>query len=112
MPRNNFSTEEQEIAPHVFRKITHLNNLMMVLLRFENGPMPKADPYHNHPHEQITYVIKGKLNFMIEGISHPLQAGDTISIASGLEHTIQTLSETVELIDCFSPIREDFIPKM
>ncbi len=86
--------------------------LMMVLLRFENGPMPKADPYHNHPHEQITYVIKGKLNFMIEGISHPLQAGDTISIASGLEHTIQTLSETVELIDCFSPIREDFIPKI
>ena len=109
MSKNNYITEEQEIAPNIFRKITTLNDLMMVLLRFENGPMKEADPFHKHIHEQITYVKKGELLFFIEDKSYRLSAGDTISIASGKKHTIQTISESVELIDCFSPVREDFL---
>lgn len=109
MSKNNYLGPEQEISPNVFRKISKLNDLMMVILRFENGPMPTADPYHSHPHEQITYVIKGELLFIIEGKEYKLNAGDTITIESNQKHTIQTLSESVELIDTFSPIREDFL---
>lgn len=109
MSKNNYITPEQEIAPNLFRRITRLENMMMVLLRFEKGPMPEADPYHSHPHEQITYVVKGELNFIIEGEVNRLKEGDTITIKPNLKHTIQTLSETVELIDTFSPIREDFL---
>lgn len=109
MSKNNYIKAEEQIGPNLYRRITHLDKLMMVILRFENGPMKEADPYHNHPHEQISYVIKGELNFFVEGEKHHLKEGDTISIASGLKHTVQTLSETVELIDTFSPIREDFL---
>ena len=109
MSKNNYITEEQEIAPNIFRKITTLDQLMMVILRFENGPMEKADPFHQHTHEQISYVKKGELNFFIEDKSYHLKAGDTITIASNKKHTIQTISNTVELIDCFSPVREDFL---
>lgn len=109
MPKNNYISEEQEIAPNVFRKITTLNDLMMVIIRFENGPMKEADPFHKHVHEQITYVKKGELNFFIEDESYHLTAGDSITISSGLKHSIQTLTTSVELIDCFSPIRQDFL---
>ena len=85
------------------------NEFMFIILRFEKGPMPAAYPYHSHPHEQITYVIKGELLFIIEGKEYKLKAGDTITIESNQKHTIQTLSESVELIDTFSPIREDLL---
>lgn len=109
MSKNQFITPEQEIKPNVFRKITRLDSLMMVILRFENGPMPEADAFHSHPHEQITYVIKGELEFTIEDETHHLKTGDTITIESGKDHTIKTLTESVELMDCFTPIREDFL---
>lgn len=107
--KNQYIRPEEEIKPNLFRKITRLDKLMMVILRFENGPMTEADPYHEHPHEQITYVIKGELLFIIEDQEHHLKTGDTINIKSGQKHTIQTLTESVELMDTFSPVREDFL---
>ncbi|QZT37996.1 cupin domain-containing protein [Halosquirtibacter xylanolyticus] len=98
-----------EIAPGIFRKITHLNDLMVVVIDFKNPPMEKPDPFHSHPHEQITYVAKGSLKFFIENEEFLLKEGDTIAIPAGKNHTIQTLSQGVRLIDSFSPIREDFL---
>ena len=99
----------EEIAPGVFRKFTHLNDLMLVIIDFTGGPMEQPDPYHSHVHEQITYVARGKLKFFIEDEEYSLQEGDTIAIPSGREHTIQTLTPEVRLIDSFSPVREDFL---
>lgn len=106
---NQYAKGEEEIAPGVFRKITHLDTLMMTLMRFENGPASAPDPYHSHPHEQLTYVVKGELKFIIEGEEALLKTGDTIRIESGKQHTIQCLTASVHLVDAFSPIREDFL---
>ncbi|MDF1573222.1 MAG: cupin domain-containing protein [Bacteroidales bacterium] len=98
-----------EIASGVFRKIATMEHLMVAVIDFTGGPMKEPDPYHSHEHEQITYVVSGRLKFIIEGEVSELQAGDTITIPSGKSHTIQTLTPEVRLVDSFSPIREDFL---
>jgi quercetin dioxygenase-like cupin family protein len=105
----NDKKDFKEIAPGVFRRVTHLDNLMLVVIDFTGGPMKEPDPYHSHIHEQITYVVSGRLKFIIEGYERELQEGDTITIPSGKKHTIQTLTPEVRLIDSFSPIRQDFL---
>ena len=99
----------KEIAPGVFRRITHLDNLLVAVIDFTGGPMKEPDPYHSHVHEQITYVASGRLKFIIDGDEYLLQEGDTINISSGMKHTIQTLTPEVRLVDSFSPVREDFL---
>lgn len=99
----------KEIAKGVYRRITHLDNLMVAVIDFTGGTMKEPDPYHSHVHEQITYVASGRLKFIIEGEEKELQEGDTITIPSGKKHTIQTLTQEVRLVDSFSPIRQDFL---
>ena len=106
---------EKEVTPHNFRegasrKLVHTNDLMVVVIDFFNGPWTEADPYHQHEHEQITYVASGEIMFLCQGEKPVrLQAGDLFSVPSGIPHTIQLLSEKARLVDSFNPIREDFL---
>ena len=84
---------------------------MIVVCDFTNGPAPKPDPPHSHPHEQITYVAEGDLFFFLNNEKYKLQKGDIFSVPSGIPHCIQTISNHVRLIDSFSPVREDFLKK-
>lgn len=102
-------TAAEKISPSFERRITFLNNLMIVVCDFTNGPATEPDKPHSHPHEQITYVAEGDLYLFLGEEKHSLTKGDIFTVPSGVPHCIQTLSEHVRLIDTFSPIREDFI---
>ena len=91
------------------RRITHLDNLMVVVCDFTTGLMTKPDPPHSHPHEQITFVAEGELFLFLNGEKYPLSRGDVFAVPPDVPHCIQTISGHVRLIDCFSPIREDFL---
>lgn len=91
------------------RKVVHLNNLMVTIIEFSNGPMTQPDPPHKHPHEQITYVASGSIKLFIEDEEFVLNEGDVFKVESNLNHCIQTLTENVKLIDSFNPIRKDFL---
>lgn len=101
----------EKMSPSHERRLVHLDNLMVVVCDFSKGPMAQPEKPHNHPHEQITYVEKGELNFFIGDEKHHLIEGDLVSIPAGIFHTIQTISENVRLIDSFTPIRSDFLKK-
>lgn len=101
---------KQSVAPGFERTLAHLNDLMVAVCEFTNGPALKPDPPHSHVHEQITYVAEGELLFFLGEESFQLKKGDVIAIPSGLKHCIQTLTEKVILIDSFSPVRQDFLP--
>ena len=104
------NTPYEEVQPGLNRKIIHTNNLMTVLIDFTGGPWDEPDPMHHHLHEQISYVAAGTIIFFCEGeVPVKLETGDLFSVASGVPHSIQLLSETARLIDSFNPIREDFI---
>jgi quercetin dioxygenase-like cupin family protein len=78
---------------------------MVVSFRFETGA---KGALHSHPHVQSTYVAKGKFEFYRDGQAHILGPGDSLVIESGMEHGCTCL-EAGELIDVFSPRRDDFL---
>ena len=102
-------TPAEKLSPVFERRIVHLDNLMMVICDFTNGPASEPDKPHSHPHEQITYVAEGELYFFLGEEKHLLRKGDIFTVPSGIPHCIQNISSFVRLIDNFSPIREDFL---
>lgn len=95
--------------PGFRRTIAFLDNLMIAVCEFTNGPAGEPDKPHSHPHEQITYVEEGELFLFLGDEKHHLSKGDIYTVPSNILHGIQTLSSYVRLIDCFSPVREEFI---
>jgi quercetin dioxygenase-like cupin family protein len=91
------------------RRLGHTDNLMMVVIDFYDGPKDEPDPPHSHPHEQVSYVAEGEIVFVLEEERTRLGPGDVVLIPSGKPHTIQLLTEHVRLVDCFTPIRQDFL---
>jgi len=111
----NHTTIESEsdwtiLAPGLKRKLIHTENLMLVVVEFTNGPAKVPDPFHDHPHEQVSYIAEGELILFIQDVGErKLQKGDLFAIPSGIPHTVQTLSPVVRIIDSFTPLREDFL---
>lgn len=91
------------------RRLGYTGHLMMVIVDFTGGPQPQPDPPHSHPHEQASYVAEGEINFVIEGKITRLAPGDMFLVPPGIPHSIQLLTPHARLIDCFTPIREDFL---
>src|SRR5438128_11934466 len=81
-------------------------NLMICRLTFRPN---LVTPAHDHPHEQITMVERGRVLFTIGNQQRIAKAGDILHFPSGAWHGATMLEEEVVLIDIFSPIREDFL---
>jgi len=99
----------EKVSPEFERKIAFLDKLMVVVCEFSGGPMISPEPPHSHPHEQITYVAEGKVEFYKGTEMFQLSEGDLIILPAGVPHCIRTLTSYVKLIDSFSPIRKEFI---
>lgn len=79
--------------------------LMMMEVHFESG----AEGYeHQHPHEQMSYCLKGAMAFTIDGIVTVIKQGETIYIPSNAVHGAKAL-EPSALLDTFTPIRQDLL---
>lgn len=98
-----------EVSETVTRRLTYLNNLMVVVVDFHNGPMTQPDPPHAHEAEQITYVAEGECLAFVGDKKQHLKAGDMFAVPSNVLHTVQSLTPTLRLIDSFNPVRKDFI---
>ncbi len=104
------NSEWTDLAPGLKRKLIHTDNLMMVVVEFTGGPAEVPDPFHDHPHEQVSYIAEGELILFIKDAGdHKLQKGDLFAIPSGIPHTVQTLTPVVRIIDCFTPLRQEFL---
>lgn len=97
------------LRPGVERRLGHTDHLMMVVLDLRDGPKAEPDPPHSHPHEQMCYVAEGEILFLEGEQQTRLRPGDLFLVPAGRPHSIQQLTPTVRLVDCFSPIRQDFL---
>ena len=57
------------------RILAHGGTMMAVEVNFTKGAV---GPMHSHPHEQLTYVLSGRFNFTIDGVTKEVSAGDTL----------------------------------
>ena len=90
----------------VTRKIMGYDGqVMLVKVKFEKGAVGTP---HAHYHTQTTYVASGKFEFDIEGKKKIVSAGDGIYIEPDALHGCVCLEPGI-LIDCFSPMRADFL---
>src|SRR5258706_7316736 len=99
------SVPTESLGEGIERQMIVGDRLMVVRLRFA----PNIDtPAHDHPHEQITLVERGRVRFIIGNQERIAQAGDVLHFPSGCWHGATMLDEEVVLIDIFTPLREDF----
>lgn len=63
---------------------------------------------HTHPHEQIGYVISGRYRMTVDGQEAELYPGDSYAIPGNVPHSFEVI-EGGEVIDVFTPIREDYL---
>ena len=98
----------ENAEPGVKRKIfAPGQTIMMMEVHFEEN----TEGYqHSHPHEQLSYCLKGKLEFTIDGVVHVISQGETIFIPSGAKHGCRAL-EPSALLDSFTPVREDLVKR-
>ena len=97
----------EQIADGVERQIIWGERLMVCRLRFAPNVVTAV---HSHPHEQITLVERGRVQFFIAGEPVIASTGHVLHFPANVEHGATMLNEEVVLIDIFSPIREDFLP--
>ena len=103
----NKNVPAADIGGGATRKVlSYSQNLMACELEFPKGAVGAK---HSHPHEQIGYVISGKLVYQEEGCEDKiLGTGDTYYVAPNVVHGVQILEDT-KLLDIFTPMREDFV---
>ena len=64
-------------------------------------------PLHEHPHEQVTYVMEGRFQFTVGAETIVLEPGMVALIPGGVMHGGTTLT-ACRVLDVFSPVREDY----
>ena len=88
-----------------FKAITHGEKTLMAEFFLKAGAVLDE---HSHPHEQIGYLITGKLDFNIGGEAFKAEAGDSWTIAGDVPHSVKVI-EDAHVIEVFSPVREEFL---
>lgn len=104
-----FINSEINPVPAGFRAerklIAHDGSMMMTEIHFTEG----ADGApHDHPHEQISYVVSGEILFRLGKEEMILKPGDSVYIPSSVPHCLRANSDSV-VLDVFTPQREDFL---
>jgi len=82
-------------------------SMMLVRHRMEKGWVGTR---HSHPHEQMVYLVSGHIVFEYPGGKFEAKSGDSFLVAGGVEHQAAAL-EACEILDIFTPYREDYAPK-
>lgn len=102
----NKDVQLEDLGDGISRKIlAYSDNMMAVEVHFEKGAV---GPMHNHPHEQLTYVLSGTFEFTIGDQVKVVKAGDTMYKKPDIEHGCVCLEKGI-LIDNFTPMRKDFV---
>ncbi|RJX29878.1 MAG: cupin domain-containing protein [Desulfarculus sp.] len=88
------------------RTLTHGRRTLLCEFRNQAGHTLRE---HSHPHEQIGYLVAGKIVFTIGGQRHLAEPGDSWCIKADVPHSAEALEDSV-VIEVFSPVREDYLP--
>ena len=92
--------------PGLTRRLgAHNENLFLVEHRMESGWVGAP---HSHPHDQVVYVVSGRLRVLAGGRSFDLGPGDSFVVRGGIEHRASALEPAV-VIDVFTPARLDYL---
>ena len=94
----------KQLVPGIIGHYAHGENLTFGYVELTAG---SVIPEHQHPHEQITYILEGELYMVIGGNPCKLMPGMYYIIPSNVPHSAIPKIDS-KVIDVFSPVREDY----
>ncbi len=103
----NHARDYREMLPGVeLKTLTHGDDMLMGEFRLKKG---SSIPPHSHHHEQIGYLVKGRIRFTAGDEAFEAEPGDSWCIAGNREHSAEVLEESL-IIEVFSPVRDEYLP--
>jgi quercetin dioxygenase-like cupin family protein len=98
------SLPRRTVVPGVEGHYVHLARTTLGEVELAAGAIV---PPHQHPHDQFSYVISGRVEFTVGSETSVMQAGDCALIPGGTAHGCHAL-EACRLVDVFAPVREEY----
>ena len=96
---------QAEMTPTIRLRPLSGQNVMVVEVTLDRGGIVAE---HQHPHEQISLMISGKVEFIVGNEKKIVGPGEVVHIPPNVPHSVYVLENAV-VYDVFSPIREDFL---
>jgi quercetin dioxygenase-like cupin family protein len=90
----------------MLKTLAYGENTLITNVKISKGA---SIPKHNHVHEQTGFLITGLLEFTIDGDIILARTGDSWTILKNIPHGAFAV-EDCDLVEVFSPIREDYLP--
>ncbi len=97
--------DPEPLNPLVTRQYIVGVNTMLARIVLKKGARV---PLHHHFHEQISQVVEGTLQFLVDGKEVAVRAGEILAIPPDVPHEVVALEDSVAL-DIFNPPRQDWI---
>lgn len=97
--------EVEWLNPNISRRLAVGKKEMLGYIWLRKGAVV---PAHKHVSEQITFILKGALKFIIQGEEYVVKSGEVLVIPSNMVHEAVALEDTDDL-DCFTPLRMDWL---
>jgi len=98
----------KEIRPGVEQKAFSGSAATVALHRLMPGHEPRP---HHHEHEQIAYIVSGRMRFHIGDEIHDLGPGGLVVIPANVMHWGEVIGdEPVINLDVFTPKRPEYAP--
>ncbi len=107
MKRSRFNQLNTTRArPGVVRRVFSGSGATLAFTTMEPGHEVRP---HAHPHEQIEYLLAGRMRFVVGGEETILEKGDMLVVPPDVEHFGETLGEEPALaLSVFSPRRDEY----
>jgi quercetin dioxygenase-like cupin family protein len=95
----------KKLAEGVEIRIIPGKNMTMVFFHLQPGA---EIPEHSHAHEQMGTVLKGSIELVVGQERNDISAGEAYYVPSGVMHSGKCGGTASEIIEVFSPPREDY----
>jgi quercetin dioxygenase-like cupin family protein len=95
----------EQMNPLMTRQYVKGEKTMLARLELKKGAHV---PRHHHFHEQVSHVVEGALEFVLEEGRKTVRAGEILCIPPHAEHEVTALEDSI-VFDIFNPPRQDWI---
>jgi quercetin dioxygenase-like cupin family protein len=95
-----------EMMPGIIRRtLLSSGDMMLAEFSFEKGA---GVPTHSHPHEQMGYLVSGRMRMTMGDDTVDCEPGDSWHAPPNLPHSGVALEPSV-IVEAFRPAREDYL---
>jgi len=101
------AVEKVVMNEKISRRVITGDKVMVALIQLERGAVVSL---HQHPCEQLSYIMEGALKFEVEGREVIVRKGQVLRVPPDIVHSAVALEDTLNF-EVFSPPREDWLAR-